>query len=100
MSTCPACHQPIPKSCDTCGEQIIFREGKPVSWQNHFKTGCGRNGRVRAPAVDPELMEALTVNFGKDRALLMAPTLRGKTVEEKMEDALSRKWGNGTPANN
>ena len=53
MSTCPACHQAIPQTCKKCGEQIIFREGKPVSWQNHFKV-CGRNGKAKP-----------TVSFGK-----------------------------------
>ena len=46
MGTCPTCHQAIPKTCRACGELIVFREGKPVSWQNHFKV-CRPAGKVK-----------------------------------------------------
>ena len=41
---------------------------------------------------DSALMEALVVNFGKEKAKAMAPTLKGATVEDKMRDALTRNW--------
>ena len=50
MSTCPCCHQAIPQTCDRCPEQIIFRDGDPVSYQNHFKSKLHResvNGKAK-----------------------------------------------------
>ena len=41
-------------SCKNCDEQIVFVDGKPMSYRNHYTTGCGRNGKAKP-----------TVSFGK-----------------------------------
>ena len=47
MSTCPSCHQAIPVSCKNCDEQIVFMDGKPMSYRNHYTTGCGHSGKAK-----------------------------------------------------
>ena len=85
MSTCPACHQPIPQTCDICPEQIVFHDGNPVSYQNHFKSKLHRenvNGKVKAPEL----------SFGKkattaeeDQSLVDA--IRAESVTEEQARA-------------
>ena len=79
MSTCPACHQPIPQTCKKCGEQIIFREGKPVSWQNHFKV-CGAK------------VKKARVSFGK-------PPAATEAEQRSFDAAVEKATKNVTSAN-
>ena len=52
-STCSRCHQAIPQMCDRagCGEQIIFVDGVPMSYQNHHKKHAVKKPVVKKPVV-------------------------------------------------
>ena len=59
-------------SCKNCDEQIVFMDGKPMSYRNHYTTGCGHGGKARP-----------TVSCGKKSIVTTAETQAfGKRVRE------------------
>ena len=77
-------------SCKNCDEQIVFIDGKPMSWQNHFKV-CGRNGKAK-PEPDPVRAAAYDalreLGFMAREARAMLDKATGKTPEELTASAL------------
>ena len=64
MSTCSQCHQAIPFSCnrDDCDDQIIVRDGVPMSYPNHHKKHAVKKPVVRvgkAPVATAEEQQSL-----------------------------------------
>ena len=95
MSTC----EHGPNGGPGCAQDLLWANGKwysPHFALSHFsrlKRGTAKLKANGKPAVgDPALLEALTVNFGKDKAKAMAPTLKGDTVDDKLLDAFTREW--------
>ena len=93
MSTC----EHGPGNGPGCAQDIVWLNGK---WYSpHFALSHWSRLKKGKPKVDSvtkrsngALMEALTVNFGKEKAKAMAPTLKGDTVEDKLRDAFKREW--------